>query len=118
MSGLLYYTYFWFALLYLHLVFPKLIYSILYILLGCNIIPKSVMATSGLMNFDVRHVIPTSGMEEIAFIPSSVTSTYGAPPLIFSLSLPLFSPSLHTPTSNQSNLLPPSPSASATIELV
>ena len=87
MSGLHCYTYIWIENLYLNLVsfiiptsgFFKFDFRHLYLLLVCNIIPTSVMATSAFAKLDLRHVIPTSGIGKTDIIPSSVISTYGAP---------------------------------------
>ena len=86
-SGLKCYTYVWIENLYLCLVsfiiptsgFFKFDLRHLYLLLVCNIIPTSVMATSAFAKLDFRHVIPTSGIGKTDIIPSSVISTYGAP---------------------------------------
>ena len=84
MSGMQCYTQVWFEFLYLHplwilLGFTKLIESVLYLLLVCNIIPTSVMATFAFTKLEFRLVIPMSGTGKISFIPSSVISTYGTP---------------------------------------
>ena len=87
MSGLHCYTYVWIENLYLDLVsfiiptsgFFKFDFRHLYLLLVCNVIPTSVMATSAFAKLDLRHVIPTSGIGKTDIIPSSVISTYGAP---------------------------------------
>ena len=84
MSGMQCYTQVWFEFLYLHplwilLGFTKLIESVLYLLLVCNIIPTSVMATFAFTKLEFRLVIPISGTGQINIIPSSVISTYGAP---------------------------------------
>ena len=86
-SGLECYTYVWIENLYLDLVsfiiptssFFKFDFRHLYLLLVCNVIPTSVMATSAFAKLDLRHVIPTSGIGKTDIIPLSVISTYGAP---------------------------------------
>ena len=55
-SALKIYTYVWFALLYLLLVFFKFDFRHLYLFLVCNIIPMSVMVTSAFFNFDYTYV--------------------------------------------------------------
>ena len=54
MSGLQCYTYVWFANLYLFLLY--------------KIIPTSVMVTSVFATFDLRHVIPSSGLQYYTYI--------------------------------------------------
>ena len=86
-SGFECYTYVWIENLYLDLVsfiiptsgFFKFDFRHLYLLLVCNVIPTSVMATSAFAKLDLRHVIPTSGIGKTDIIPSSIISTYGAP---------------------------------------
>ena len=57
MSGLLHYIYVWIAMLY-YVWFANFYLFLLY-----KIIPTSVMVTSIFATFDLRHVIPSSGLQ-------------------------------------------------------
>ena len=92
MSGLHCYTYVWIENLYLDLVsliipssgFFKFDFRHLYLLLVCNVIPTSVMATSAFAKLDLRHVIPTSGIGK-RILYHRLLYLLTAPPILLTL---------------------------------